>query len=562
MLLSHQPPGYVGSLTSLPTQAAINNYDATKLFKLLLSPSAVAVRPELSFSSDLDMPWLSLDPLDMKPPSPPTTALPIVRPYLRANANHHNSPGLRTFRRASEDLQAELRYSSGPWDEDELDAASTFGKSGTESGTVRRHSQNFEVDVFDLQHRRDSSLEPNQLDMAANHFHLPTLSLTHKTPTNTQTLPPTPPTYSADTKAMYIVGTKRLHSPLQSIERDPRALFGAKETHLPWVTRLSPNRFSMRISPDVMSRDAPPPKSVWDAEDNEFDRWPTAAEARKELDSVRQNATTKRGTFVRPVEPELDVAEKIAEAVRTPMGDATRSLSEEEQTILELEDMDCGNPMGRDLHDSIMMPLRSRDYTLLPASAPTRHMHALDAKAYTTSTDPVVVAARPRLCDAVATILAYTSPQCLADFLNPEVEVFEWRRLINCVMIRREGNKVMVGTYYNYGTMYQWGYLVRSTIDNEGAWTETWASVCQGMTPIGKDGVLFNQFQARDADCGVEPDDEEFALYTGRQLADFLLRYEVWNYYKWWRYSIEWETDGKLTRARDGNRYPAGLTFD
>jgi hypothetical protein len=82
------------------------------------------------------------------------------------------------------------------------------------------------------------------------------------------------------------------------------------------------------------------------------------------------------------------------------------------------------------------------------------------------------------------------------------------------------------------------------------------------MTPIGKDGVLFEQFKARDADCGVEPDDEEFALYTGRQLADFLLRYEVWNYYKWWRYSIEWETDGKLTRARDGNRYPAGLTFD
>lgn len=244
------------------------------------------------------------------------------------------------------------------------------------------------------------------------------------------------------------------------------------------------------------------------------------------------------------------------------MGDATRSLSEEEQTILELEDMDCGNPVGRDLHDSIIMPLRSRDYTALPASAPTRHMHALDAKAYTANTDPIVVAARPRLCDAVATILAYTSPQCLADFLNPEVEVFEWRRLINCVMIRREGNKVIVGTYYNYGTMYQWGYLVRSTIDKEGAWTETWASVCQGMTPIGKDGVLFKQFQARDADCGVEPDDEEFALYTGRQLADFLLRYEVWNYYKWWRYSIEWETDGKLTRARDGNRYPAGLTFD
>lgn len=60
----------------------------------------------------------------------------------------------------------------------------------------------------------------------------------------------------------------------------------------------------------------------------------------------------------------------------------------------------------------------------------------------------------------------------------------------------------------------------------------------------------------------MQPDDEEFALYVGRDLAHFLLRWEVWNYHKWWRYQIEWESDGKVTRARDKSRFPAGLTFD
>lgn len=285
-------------------------------------------------------------------------------------------------------------------------------------------------------------------------------------------------------------------------------------------------------------------------------------EAREELDSVRRNATLKRSTFVKHKEPELSVAERIAEALETPMGEADATADEKQQTILELEDMECGNPWGRDLHDTFIAPFRSRNYSVLPAKAPVRHMHVLDAVSYTTSQDPIVKIARPRLCDAVATVLAYTSPECLEAFLNPEVEVFEWRRLGNCVMIRREGREVIVGNYYNFGTMYQWGFLVRSVIDIDGAWTETYASVSQGTTPVTKERVLFDEFEADSTEGGVEPDNEEFALYVGRQLAGFLLRWEVWNYNKWWRYKVEWEADGKLTNAREKNRHPAGLTFD
>jgi hypothetical protein len=303
---------------------------------------------------------------------------------------------------------------------------------------------------------------------------------------------------------------------------------------------------------------SPPSKSVWEAADNEIDRWPTPAQVRSELDTIRLNATLRRNTFVKP---DLSIAEQLTEAISTPLS-AKATSEEQEQLILELQDMSCGNPWGRDAHDDVIKRFFSHAYPALPATAPACHSHVLNAQAYTSATDTATKAARPRLCDAVATVLAYTSPECLEAFLNPEVEVFEWRRLGNCVMIRREGNQVVVGNYYNFGTMYQWGYFVRSSIDSNGTWSETWASVAQGSTPVGKEGVLFEEFETEDVKDDVEPDDEEFALFMGRELAHFLLSWEVWNYNKWWRYKVEWEADGKVTNARGKNRYPAGLTFD
>ena len=561
MLLAAQPHGCINSIPALPSHAT-THYTFTKLFNSLLSPPAVTVRVEPSFTSDSSMAYWSTDPFDQGPMPPRRSP-----PPRSVSGNQISSPGLRTFRRANAELQAELKHSPARRDDDGLNTRPTPRDGDSKPDPVQRRTRSpeDEFDVFEVQRHTPSSSNSQQLDNydLANQLESPGVSPTNNASSNAQTLTQetflTPPTHN---QGVEIVETRRLRSPLHSPQRDPRHLFGSQETHLPWVRKLSPNQFAMNVSPNMLPRDAPPPKSVWAAEDDEFDRWPTAVQAREELDAVRREAMTKRSTFVKPNKPELSVAEQIAEAVDTPMGDGTRTEDEQEQTILELDDMDCGNPWGRDLHDDIVEPFRSRDYTVLPAHAPARHMHVIDAKAYTSSTDSVTKAAQPRLCDAVATVLAYTSPECLEAFLNPEVEVFEWRRLGKCVMIRREGKEVLIGNYYNFGAMYQWGYLIRSTIDADGAWSETWASVSQGTTPVEKDRVLFEQFEAEGTDWNVEPDSEEFALYMGRQLAGFLLRYEVWNYYRWWRYKVEWEADGKVTNAREKNRFPAGLTFD
>jgi hypothetical protein len=529
MLLSQQPQSCIRPIPALPPAT---KYNPTKLFNALLSPPRVT------------MSWMSPEPFDLEPSSPTLPESTVRRAPRNSTADQIPSNGLQTLRRADKQLRGERRYTSARWDEDDdLDAQSTVRGKPDAVGSQAR-SPDDEVDVFELQHESTSNRNGREFDEGSLPNHIASQAFS-----------------SANQGAA--TRTRPLISPLQSPNRDPRSLFGSpsQETHLPWVRKVSNGQFSMTVSPKLLPRDAPPPKSIWDAEEEEFDRWPTAVEARAELDTVRLNATTKRSTFVKPERPELSVVEQIAEALETPLGATIRTLDEEKQAILELEDMDCGNPWGPDSHDRIIAPLRE-ECSLLPQTAPARHMHVLDAKAYTSSTDPVMKAARPRLCDAVATVLAYTHEECLRDFLNPEIEVFEWRRNNNCVLIRREGRHVMVGNYYNFGTMYQWGFLVRSTIDTNGAWSETWASVSQGTTPLGQEGVLYDQFQADRSDWDVRPDDEEFALYVGRDLAHFLLRWEVWNYHKWWRYQIEWETDGKVTRARDKSRFPAGLTFD
>ncbi|KAF1365529.1 hypothetical protein EJ07DRAFT_151019 [Lizonia empirigonia] len=484
------------------------------------------------------------------------------------------SPGLWNFRRANAQLQAALKYGSGPWEVDLLDSNTPIRANDPNSNpappTPPASTPWDEIeDVFSTsptRNKRSNALSDEQVyplpaspefgesRLAEKHESLD-LS-TNNTSPNRRLSPRSPVfPFRTPTRTVSIIHPQGTPSSL----RDPRHLFGSEETHLPWIKRLSPKHFKQQVTPRMLSPGSPPAKSIWEAEDDEFDRWPTVAQARAELDAVRQKATIKRNTFVKPEKPGLSVAEQIEEAMGTPMGVAVRTVNEQEQLILELEDMDCGNPWGRDAHDDIIGLFRSKRYDKLPADAPARHMHVLNATSYISNSDPVAKAARPRLCDAVATVLAYTSLECLEAFLDPKVEVFEWRRLGNCVMIRREGREVVVGNYYNFGTTYQWGYLVRSTIDADGAWSETYASASQGTTPVTKERVLLEEFDTGVINCDVEPDNEEFALYVGRELARFLLHWSVWDYSRWWRYKVEWEVDGKVTNARDHGRYPAGL---
>lgn len=446
------------------------------------------------------------------------------------------SPGLDTFRRADASLRAELGIlASSPWDEDGdvfgTPLSPNNGRTTRIASTPQTYSTpdgtGFNEDMFADQLK--------SLDLSPTNRKRPSMlhaSRSHPLPTSRST--------------QVIRETK------------PQGIGG---THLPWVKQISPNRFTQSV--DLQSS-PPETKSFWDAEDDEFDRWPSAQQAQEALKTVRTKATSKRNAFFhatnRVADAKRSIAEMIADAVDTPMGDDdSNGEDDKEQVILELEDMNCGNPWGRDKHDEILEQFRSKAYANLPADAPARIMHVLDAEAYVASIDPVIKAARPRLCDAVATILAYTSVECQQAFLNPDVKVFEWRRSGDCVMIRREGNEVVAGNYYNFGTQYQWGFLVKSVIDDDGAWSEVYASVSQGTTPVTKEGVRFEEFVAEYDNGDFEPTNEEFALYVGRELANFLLRWSVWDYGKWWKYKVEWEADGVLVDARGRNRYPVGL---
>ncbi|CAO2647937.1 Nn.00g088590.m01.CDS01 [Neocucurbitaria sp. VM-36] len=317
-------------------------------------------------------------------------------------------------------------------------------------------------------------------------------------------------------------------------------------------TRASPSRAVLDASPQSvlnMTAKLPPRKeddgqvkSMWDADDDEFDRWP----GRKTLERITKNFASQRGivksTKSRSTKsPTASIIRKVSEnADEMPRICGTNlTLQEHDDMMHELADMNCGNPHGSDIHDEVMRQFWSRSHLSLPAWSPARWPHILNVKAYKDRSDTITQSAHPRLCDAVVTILYLTSPKCLVDFLNPTVKVFEWRRDGNCLMIRRQGNHIIVGTYHNFGTRYLWTYFVRSSVSYTGAWTEVYAATTQGSTPISDAGVRFDQFEAEPNSLDIDPTDEKFALYVGRGLAWFLLKWEVWNYRYWRQYNVE-----------------------
>jgi hypothetical protein len=83
------------------------------------------------------------------------------------------------------------------------------------------------------------------------------------------------------------------------------------------------------------------------------------------------------------------------------------------------------------------------------------------------------------------------------------------------MMIRRKGNRVIVGTFQNYRTRYVWTFFVRSEISITGVWKEGYAGASQVTTPVSSRGIEFDRL---DVGCiqGIDPADEKYALYVGR----------------------------------------------
>jgi hypothetical protein len=313
--------------------------------------------------------------------------------------------------------------------------------------------------------------------------------------------------------------------------------------------------------PGVVGKESTPERSVWDADDDEFEHWP----GEEDLNGAVKSFTLQHGTFKGSLRSDLKAraatpyshAEAIPEGKEgervdpLPIRGANLTLQEHEDFMYELADKNCGNPNGPDAHDEVMHQFYQARCKTLPVSNPAGHPHLVDSKTYLDDKDKIVEQARPRLVDAVATVLYRTSPKCVADFMDSRIEVFEWRRDGNCVMIRRDGNQVIVGMFHNFGTCYVWSYFVRSTISHTGAWKDVYAGASLVTTLVSQQGVDFENFTTAPVEYNVEPEDEKFALYMGRCLAVSLLTWTVWDFRTWRRWIVEWETDGLMTNAME-----------
>lgn len=228
----------------------------------------------------------------------------------------------------------------------------------------------------------------------------------------------------------------------------------------------------------------------------------------------------------------------------------------------ELVDMNYGLPNDLDAHDEVMQQFFQRACDTLPISSPAGHMHLLAQKAYLNGGDRLVQTALLRLCDAITTVLYHTSLKCLAYFLDPNVEVFEWRCDGNCLVIRREGKEVIVGTFHKFGAYYVWTYFVRSKISDNSGWKEVYAGATQVTTQVSGEGIDFENSQEEEHVEDIHLTDDKFALYIGRLLGHFLLKRRVWDFRAWRRWIVVWEADGLVTNAREHAHESLRITRD
>jgi hypothetical protein len=300
--------------------------------------------------------------------------------------------------------------------------------------------------------------------------------------------------------------------------------------------------------------------SIWDPEDEEW------------LDAGKV-AETFHATYKSPATPNTlspsstPIWDTIAFVLASP---STRTAEEEVQAkekqkalIDELGNTYYSNPEG-DLNDELMKDVRLGPTRFFPgecADTP-RCMHVLSLDGYFNIGNELLRHARPRLCDAVATVLSHTSKECVKAFLNPSIEEFTYRRKVDnnegglILIIRRYGNEVICGAYHNLGFKMLWKLYVKSRVNITGKWYEVYATtqpaamvVNEGSPEWGmiggqqavKDETLeatatesvqrkLDLSQARTAKS-VEDADEtnvKFVLYQSRVLAMHLL-WDVWS---------------------------------
>jgi hypothetical protein len=261
----------------------------------------------------------------------------------------------------------------------------------------------------------------------------------------------------------------------------------------------------------------------------------------------------------------------------------------EEHTRDQIEEL--GNtyyydPEG-DLNDEVMQGVfleHSRYFPLRAAVSP-RNMHLIDLDAYFKADAHTVQCARPRLCDAVATVLSHTSKACLEAFLDPTITEFAYRRELDgskgglILIIRREGSEIVCGAYHNLGFNLLWKLYVKSRVSITGQWYEAYATskagemrMSQGSpewgivrtnlsTPMGNKVDASTEGLARKLELSpskkivklvddVDETDPKLMLYQSRVLARYLL-WDIWYpFHKMYECRATWEADRVLSDVR------------
>lgn len=251
------------------------------------------------------------------------------------------------------------------------------------------------------------------------------------------------------------------------------------------------------------------------------------------------------------------------------------------------------DPAG-DTHDTIMQAYfrpGSRYFPASSSSSSPQQMHVIHLAAYFSPDDALAEAARPRLGDAVATILSHASKDCVQAFLDPRVGEFAYRRELDrskaglILVVRRQGNKVVAGAYRNVGFALLWVVYVELWVGVTGLWYEGYAAVGPGQTTIENGLVAWDDFvpdvQAGDAaDSGGvsratpgdaaprklslassikkgnlrenerSPTDPKLMLYQSRMFARYLL-WDIWiRFDGLCECRATWEADGVVTDVR------------
>jgi len=338
----------------------------------------------------------------------------------------------------------------------------------------------------------------------------------------------------------------------------------------------------------AIARDISPHKgSLWDPDDDE---WAEVDDANKLVETFK--ASYRSPAARSPVK--TSALSYFQDTIKSVLLSPTKKAAEEklrhdervQDQVDELRNTYYCDPNG-DLHDEVMESVFVRDpLGHFGGMRAPRTMHVIDLDAYFLPDDPLVHEARPRLCDAVATILSHTSKECLEAFLDPSIEHFTYRREVDrskgglMLIVRREGNEVVCGAYVNFGFMLQWKLYVKSKISITGQWHEVYATTKPGLMRIDNgtpewgvirsdapenkgeeiDGQLGNalsrklELSPKKKKVVVSEDVSEtnpkFMLYQSRTVARLLL-WDIWYLFdKMYDCRATWEADGEEVEMR------------